>query len=356
MNTDRSRLQGYVPSEMGSAFRPFAADLDSRRAYALRFGTTRLKCDPKLTLNLGDRIEDRRVRAAREKEADRPMVGVHDEGTAVAALGQGRRHELIAESRRAGQAVEHADGRSDRRDLAFRDPGRPAALPDPHPNRPGGRPGDGPDLQDFVGYVRVVQRLPQGGVHDVPHGPRDAEEAQEEVQETVEDDRYKRIERRDPILVSPAVVRSRLQDRVPDRRGVRVREDMVVAEDHPDAGAPRHCGEGPCRDPVVADADPAGGGPPPVRPRLERLNPSRLDDVRLHRFDLRRNQILRPELCAWDLPLDEDDDARLVSLTAAGDLLGDPHADDVALSEQPRLVNPWDALPRHSPIGWRSSL
>src|SRR6266545_7330181 len=97
----------------------------------------RLKSDPEETLDLADRIEDRRVRAAREQEADRTVVGVYDEGPAVAALGESRRHELIAESSRAGEAVEHADGRSDRGDLAFRDAGRPAALPHPHPDRPG---------------------------------------------------------------------------------------------------------------------------------------------------------------------------------------------------------------------------
>src|SRR6266542_5267744 len=159
-----------------------------------------------------------------------------------------------------------------------------------------------------------------------------------------------------PIPVRPAVVRSRLQDRVPDRCGVLLREDVVVAQDHAGIGTSRDDAEGPCRDPIVADADAAGGGPPPVRPRLERLDATRLDDVRLHRFDRLRNEIVRPELRPRDLSLHENDDARLVRPTAADDLIGDAHADNVPLPEQPRLMDPRDALPGHAPIGWRSSL
>src|SRR6266508_5514576 len=40
--------------------------------------STPSKSDPEETLDLADRIEDRRARAAREQQADRTVVGVHD--------------------------------------------------------------------------------------------------------------------------------------------------------------------------------------------------------------------------------------------------------------------------------------
>src|SRR5438094_737001 len=75
-----------------------------------------------------DRIDQRRGRAAREEEADRPAPVVHDQGTAVAALREHIAHDLSPEHRRLAAAIVDLDDRVDRGHMAVRQAGRPPAL------------------------------------------------------------------------------------------------------------------------------------------------------------------------------------------------------------------------------------
>src|SRR5437667_12774594 len=76
-----------------------------------------------------DRIDQRRGRAAREEQADRSAPVVHDQGTAVAALGEEIAHDLTPEHRCLAAAVVDLDDRVDRGHMALRHAGRPPALP-----------------------------------------------------------------------------------------------------------------------------------------------------------------------------------------------------------------------------------
>src|SRR5207249_6068993 len=130
-----------------------------------------------------DRIDQRRGRAAREEEADRPAPVVHDQGTTVAALREHLAHDLSPEHRRLAAAIVDLDDRVDRGHMAVRQAGRPPALAHDSADRRLGRFRHAADVED-VGRNEVrVNRLRDRGVDEV-HAPlRQSLQAQPEDSE-----------------------------------------------------------------------------------------------------------------------------------------------------------------------------
>src|SRR2546425_902389 len=320
--------------------------------------------------NRRDRIDQRRRGTSGEEKSHGVTAFVDDERPAVSTLRDEVAHDLFAEHGRLA-AVVHLDGRIECGDATPRDPARAPALPNAHPELCVPGTGDAADPENVPRHGSRVDRLRDRGIDEVHLAGREAFDAQagpcKERREKpaqrpepsiVKLDRHEVDEPRDRVLEAPAVRGAGLQDRISDARGVLVREDVVVRQDHRPSTPAGEDAQGACGNLEVSDAHAARRGPDPFGPvhigclrRPQRVEPPGLDDVRPDSAECLRDDIAVPQLRLRPFRLDEDDDARLLRLAAADHFVPDRHADHVRASEDRGLVRDLHgphAVPRHA--------